>query len=186
MNLDIHIRMAKSYVQLLSPLAEAVIHDIASNSICFIEGNLSKRKVGDPSFLDVDPKELEKQIDQIIYPKVNFDGRLIKSISIPIKDGKSIKALMCLNLDVSTFSQMQQLAEAFLGTQNNQPEILFKNDWQEKVHLSLYQFLNTNNLKIYTQGAFHEKKAADYIANVLALSRASIFNYLRELRNKNV
>ena len=201
MNLDSYISFGQSYVRLLTPLAEVVIHDIATNSICFIEGCISKRKVGDPSFLDVNLKQLEQQIDQIIYPKINFDGRVIKSISIPIKNDDFIVAVMCLNVDVSVFSQMQQLAQAFLIPSNNQPEALFKNDWQEKVHQVLYRWLSKEELRVesltnvekkrvvqemYTQGAFREKKAADYIASILGLSRASVFNYLRELRQKNV
>lgn len=201
MDLHPYISVAQSYVQLLAPLAEVVIHDIATNSICFIEGNLSNRKVGDPSFLDIDLKQLEQQIHRVIYPKVNFDGKLIKSISIPIKNGNRLVAIMCLNVDVSVFSQMQQLAQAFLLPSTNQPEVLFKNDWQEKVHQALYQWLKGHRLKVesltnaqkkqvvqemYTQGAFHEKKAADYIASILGLSRASVFNYLKEIRGKNV
>ncbi len=198
---DAHIIFAQSFVRLLVPLAEVVIHDIATNSICFIEGCLSNRKVGDPSFLDVDLKQLEQQIDQVVYPKVNFDGKLIKSVSLPIKDGDYIIAIMCLNVDVSVFSQMQQLAQAFLLPSAKQPETLFKNDWQEKVHQSLYQWLNEHHLQIesltnvqkkrvvqemYTQGAFHEKKAADYIASILRMSRASVFNYLKEIRENYV
>lgn len=157
--------------------------------------------MGDSSFLDIDLKQLEYQIDQVIYPKVNFDGKLIKSVSLPIKDGYRIIAVMCLNVDVSVFSQMHQLAQAFLLPPTNQPEILFKNDWQEKVHQALYQWLGDHYLKIesltnlqkkqvvkemHAQGAFHEKKAADYIASILGLSRASVFNYLKEIRGKHV
>ena len=201
MNFDPYILLGQSYVRLMAPLAEVVIHNISTNSICFIEGSLSNRKVSDPSFLDVDLKQLEQQIEQVVYPKVNFDGKLIKSVSIPIKDGDCLIAIMCLNVDVSVFSQMQQLAQAFLLPATNQPETLFKNDWQEKVHQALYQWLGDHHLKVesltnaqkkqvvqemYAQGAFHEKKAADYIASILGLSRASVFNYLKEIRGKNV
>lgn len=201
MNLDPYISLGQSYVRLLAPLAEVVIHDLASNSICFIEGKLSNRIVGDPSFLGVDLKQLECQINQAIYPKINFDGKLIKSISIPIKNNNHLVAIMCLNVDVSVFSQMQQLAQAFLLPSTNQPEVLFKNDWQEKVHQTLYQWLDNHHIKLefltnaqkkqvvlemHARGAFHEKKAADYIANILRLSRASVFNYLKEIRGKNV
>lgn len=201
MMLTPYISIAHSFVRLLAPLAEVVIHDIATNSICFIDGHLSSRKVGDPSFLDIDHKCLEQQIDQVVYPKVNFDGKLIKSVSLPIKDNDCIIAVMCLNVDVSVFSQMQLLAQAFLLPSTKQPDTLFKNDWQEKVHRSLYQWLSEHHLKIesltnaqkkrvvqemHAQGAFHEKRAADYIASILGLSRASVFNYLRELRKKSV
>lgn len=201
MNLEPYLSIAQSFARLLAPLAEVVIHDVTTNTICLLEGTLSNRKVGDSSFLDEDLKQLERQIDQVISPKINFNGKLIKSISIPIKNGNRLIAVMCLNVDISVFSQMQQLAQAFLLPSTHQPEVLFKNDWQEKVHHALYQWLDIHHLKLesltnaqkkqivlemHTRGAFHEKKAADYIANILRLSRSSVFNYLKNIRGNHV
>lgn len=76
-----------------------------------------------------------------------------------------------------------------------QPESLFANDWQEKVHVQVYNFiqerawcatnLSTAHKKeivahLYDVGAFQEKKAADHVAKILHMGRATIFNYLRE------
>ena len=63
----------------MDPLIEVVIHDIKKNKIIYINGRLSGRKAGDPSLLD---QEGLDSIDQIVYPKINFNGRLVKSISI--------------------------------------------------------------------------------------------------------
>ena len=83
MTISNYIPLCNSIVTLMKPLVEVVIHDLASDTICYINGNLSKRKSGDPSLLKT--KEFEVNIDKIIYPKINFDGRLIKSISIPVE-----------------------------------------------------------------------------------------------------
>jgi hypothetical protein len=179
----------------MRPLIEVTIHDLALGKIYYINGNLSKRKVGDLSLLD--PGEFEKNIDQIIYPKVNFDGRLIKSISVPVDN----KWLICINADASVFSQMKNLGEMFLNTRKeSQPESLFKNDWQEKLHVAIDNFLKDQGLKfdelnqfqkknlikhLFKLGAFAEKNAADYVANILGLGRATIFKYLKEWRNNN-
>lgn len=185
--------LCDSMVLLLQPLVEIVIHDLSSGTIYYINGELSKRKVGDPSLLE--PEEFEENIDKIVYPKINFDGRLIKSISVPLKG----KWLICINADISIFNQMKDLGDLLLNTQQmNQPESLFKNDWQEKLHIAIHDFLQkqgwnfdllTNQQKkemtkhLFNSGAFSEKNAADYIARVLQLGRATIFKHLKELRN---
>lgn len=193
MRLSTYVQLCDSMVLLLQPLVEVAIHDLPSGSICYINGNLSKRKVGDPSLLEVG--ELEEDIDKTIYPKINFDGRLIKSVSVLV-DGQW---LICINADVSVFNQMKNLGEMFLQIpQAQQPEGLFKNDWQEKLHQVIHAFLqkqawnfevlNQRQKKeivkhLFTRGAFEEKHAADYIARVLHLGRATVFNYLKEWRN---
>lgn len=195
MNISQYIPLCDSIVLLMRPLIEVIIHDLVSGKICYINGNLSKRKVGDSSLLALG--EFEKNIDQIIYPKINFDGRLIKSISVPIDN----KWLICINADASVFSQMKNLGEVFLNTiKESQPESLFKNDWQEKLHVAIDDFLKKQGLKfdelnhfqkkilakhLFDLGAFAEKNAADYVANILGLGRATIFKYLKEWRNDN-
>ena len=191
MMLSNYIPICDAIVQLMVPLVEVVIHDINQNSIVYINGKLSKRKVGNASLLDTE--EL-KHIDQIVYPKVNFDGRLVKSISV-ILEGKY---LLCINCDISIFNKMQELSSVFLQM-GNQPQSLFTNDWQEKLHVSIHAYLQNHNLSfdhlsqnekkalakhLFDLGAFHEKNAADYIAKVLGLGRATVFKYLKEWRKQ--
>ena len=181
-------------VRLMQPLVEIVVHDLRSQTICFIEGELSRRSLGDPSLLQAD--ELLENLDKIVYPKLNFDGRLIKSISVPL--GK--KWLVCINCDVSVFNHMHNLSEQFLAEQKTPMlESLFKNDWQEKLHVAIHSFLeqrswNFNTLShaqkklvvqhVYALGAFQEKNAADYVAKVLKIGRSTVFNYLKHEKNK--
>lgn len=191
MMLSSYILICDAIVRLMDPLVEIVIHDIAGESITYINGKLSKRKIGDASLLA--PEGLNN-IDQIVYPKVNFDGRLLKSISVILED----KYLLCINCDISIFNKMQELSGVFLQT-GNQPQSLFTNDWQEKLHASIHSYLQNHNLSfdhlsqsnkktlakhLFDLGAFHEKNAADYVAKVLNLGRATVFKYLKEWRNQ--
>lgn len=187
-----YIPICNALVLLLEPLVEIVIHDLSSGCICYIAGDLSQRQIGDFSLLDRD--ELESDLEQITYPKINSDGRLIKSISVPVDDN----CLICINCDVSVFSQMSQLSLCLLSTnQPVMPESLFKNDWQEKLHHVIHAYLIEKTWRfdsltqkqkkdvvyyLYQQEAFSEKNAADYIANTLGLGRATIFNYLKSWR----
>ena len=188
-----YIALCNSIVILMKPLVEVVIHDLTSDTIYYINGNLSNRKLGDPSLLKI--KNFETDINKTIYPKINFDGRLVKSISIPVEN----KWLICINCDVSIFNQMKDLGTVFLNQdETSKPENLFKNDWQERLHIAIHTFLNKkkwhfddlNSSKnkelveyLFTIGAFDEKNAVDYVAHILQIGRATIFKYLKELRN---
>jgi len=201
MKLTPYENCATAFSTLLHPLVEVVIHDLKTQKICFItgglKGSLSQRKIGDPSLLDTEKNEnFTENIPP--YSKINFDGRLIKSLSLPIQENGETIALMCINVDISVFEQVHQLTSLLLETnQTEHPESLFKNDWQERIHKALHGFLKekewifqaltTAQKKIiihhfYNQGAFEEKNAADYIAKILSLSRATIFNALRTLK----
>lgn len=185
------ILICDAIVRLMDPLVEVVIHDIAKNSIAYINGKLSNRVVGEASLLDAEGLD---NVDQIVYPKLNFDGRLVKSISI-ILEGKY---LLCINCDVSVFNKMQELSGSLLQM-GNKPQSLFANDWQEKLHVSIHSYLQDHSLlfnylsqsdkksltkHLFELGAFQEKNAADYVAKVLQLGRATVFKYLKEWRKE--
>lgn len=186
-----YIPICDAIVRLMDPLVEIVIHDISEDIITYINGKLSNRKRGDVSLLD--PEGLGS-IDKIVYPKVNFDGRLIKSISVILEE----KYLLCINCDISIFNKMQELSSALLQM-GSQPQSLFNNDWQEKLHVSIHSYLQNHHLSfnqlsqnekkalakhLFDLGAFHEKNAANYVAKCLGLGRATIFNYLKEWRKR--
>jgi len=183
--------LCDAIVTLLDPLIEIAIHNIEQNKIIYINGKLSKRSIGDPSLLD---RSSLSNLNKEVYAKMNFDGRLIKSISIKLDE----EHILCINCDISIFTKMQELSSALMQT-NKQPESLFKNDWQEKLNISIHSYLQTHNLSfehlsqsqtkelikhLFELGAFNEKNAADYIAKSTKLGRATIFKYLKEWRNK--
>ncbi|WP_010297971.1 PAS domain-containing protein [Candidatus Odyssella thessalonicensis] len=184
------IKICDAVVLLMDPLVEIVIHNIQSDTIVYINGLLSKRKVNDPSLLD---KEGLNDVDKIVYPKINFDGRLVKSVSIILEE----KWLLCINCDISIFSKMQDLSRILLQSNGGQPKSLFINDWQEKLHVTIHNYVQSHKLEydhlsntdkkaiakhLFDSGAFKERNAADYIAKILKLGRATVFKYLKEWR----
>lgn len=190
MPLSHYTSLCDAIVTLMNPLVELVIHDIHANSIVYIKGSLSQRKIGDPSLLD---KESLNNLDSVVYPKINFDGKLVKSISVVLES----KWLFCINCDVSVFSKMQNLSQAILTQGSTQPKALFTHDWQDKLHLSIHTYLQNHHLSfdhlnhshkkslvthLFSLDAFREKNAAEYVAKVLKLGRATVFKYLKELR----
>lgn len=198
MDLEQFFSIGRAIVKLMEPLVEIVFHDIRTNKIIFIEGSLSGRKTGDPSLLESDIKQYKDTLVQDVYSKINFDGRLVKSISIPIKENNKIVALMCINCDLTVFEKLDTLTNIILKKPlSKRPSILFKNDWQERINEFIHTTINerettlaalTNKEKkeiikeLYSREAFSEKNAAEYIAKIMNMSRATIFNYLRNWR----
>lgn len=188
--------MARAIEKLLHPFAEVVIHDIKKNTIIEIYNNFSKRQKGDPSFLG---EELQSGIVGGFYgpyEKVNFDGRRLKSVSCEVTDatGQAV-ALLCINLDISKFDMFSQVLDLFLGEQTKaeKPEVLFKDDWQERINMYVSEYLKNNHRDIkgltkgekrelvqllFKEGAFVGKNAATYVGGVLNISRATVYKYL--------
>lgn len=193
-----YINMAKSITQLFQPLVEVVIHDLKTQTIAYIEGGLSKRKIGDPSLLE-STEDWDTALDGAIYHKLNHDGKLLKSTTIPLQNEGETIALMCLNYDVSLFQEIQKMATMVLAKPlDDQPQSLFKNDWQERIHLALHKLLSEKGQKIHTltfddkkemiqllyqMGAFKGRKATDYVAEILGMGRATIFKYLKHVKS---
>lgn len=180
---------------LLFPHAEVVIHDLKTGCIGAIFNNLSKRAVGDESLLD----DMSKLSDEDVFPvyfKTNWDGRKMKSVTAVLKNqsGKAI-GLLCINLDISKWEEMHLFILDLIKPRKEMPDFLFKNDWREKINIYVSSYLKQHALHLESldrdekkdlllalqrEGAFDTKNAASYIADVLKISRASVYNYLKE------
>lgn len=194
------VPIADGIATLLKPYAEVIIHDLKTQEILHISNSFSKRDKGFPSHLEgvkISPGQ------DIIgpYEKINWDSRRLKSVSITLKDSTSIPVgLMCINLDISVADELKRVISAFTSPQDmvQQPEDLFQNDWHEKVNIYIHNWAqkhqkNTHDLTLvdkrtivktlYEQGAFNNPKSHEYVAGVLDLSRATIFKYLKQIKD---
>jgi D-arginine utilization repressor len=194
--LTVYKPVAEAISMLLFPHAEVLIHDLKTNCIAAIFNNFSKRSVGDDSLLD--------EIDDIhenndVFPpyfKTNWDGRKIKSVTAVLKNqaGKPI-GLLCINLDISIWEEMHRVILDLIKPAIEMPDFLFKNDWKEKINIFVSTYLKKNALRLETltrdekrkillalqnEGAFETKNAASYIADILQISRATVYNYIKE------
>ena len=188
---------AEAFARLLHPFAEVVIHDLGKDQIEAIYNPLSRREAGDHSYLDrVDFGEAETIIGP--YEKTNWDGRPMKSISIVIRNpaGKP-EGFLCVNVDISFFETAHRLLDSFLQKDTAFSEAsqqLFKDDLYEKINLYVRDYCRENQVSVSAlnreakrkiihalaeEGAFHGKNAAIYVGRVLGISRATVYNYLK-------
>lgn len=191
--------LIQAVVELFHPFAEAAVHDIKKGKIIAIYHNISQRKVGDPSPL----KELKVNIQDFPdyfapYYKENWNGRPLKCTSITLRDkkGKAV-GLICFNIDMSFMQDAHHLLEAFLKTKDKaaNPIELFGaqcevqataiiQQYLDDKHLAL-NFLNRDQKKevvqhLFRKGILNYKSAAPFIAKKLNISRASVYNYIKE------
>lgn len=188
---------AEAVAMLFYPHVEVVLHNLRTGLIEAVYNSFSKRKIGDESLLE--GLDNIADLPNIIppYVKTNWDGRHLKSISSVLRDrSNSPIGLMCMNVDLSQWDEMARFAAQFMQVASTDPipDFLFKDDWREKINHFVTDFLQKERMSLktlskskrrelvvllYHKGAFQAKNAAAYIADVLDLSRATIYNYLR-------
>lgn len=192
--------IAESIALLLFPHAEVVVHEVKSQSIVHIANNFSKRKLDDDSALEQDMDEFRRSPSIGPYEKTNWDGQKLRSVTSVLYDEQGEpEYLLCINLNFSVLQQAHEALSAFFQVSRliAQPEALFKDDWQERINTFLQTWLREHGLSLrtlaakdkrslvqalYAEGAFEGRSAADYVANVLNMGRATVYKYLKELR----
>ncbi|SDH62910.1 helix-turn-helix transcriptional regulator [Pseudomonas panipatensis] len=200
--LDNYKAIADGIATLFFPHAEVVIHDLGTQRVAYIANNISKREIGDDSALE---DMLEGDSDERTigpYEKLNWDGQKIRSVSSVLRDpkGKPI-AVLCINLNITLFETAKAALDLFLSSNKviPQPDALFRDDWQERINTFLHAWLRQRQLglnlltrehkrelvlALHAEGAFKGKSAANYVANVLNMGRATVYKHLKELKQE--
>lgn len=191
------VPIAEGIAKLLHPFAEVVIHDLETDRIQAIYNPISRREVGDDSYLD----RINFDKSNLVigpYEKVNWDGRKLKSISVVIRNGRNVaEGFICINLDISRFDSVQSVLGQFLS--NNSPmtieeQKLFKDDLYEQINTFVQKYCLEHQIAINalnredkrsiiglleTKGAFNGRNAPTYVSRILGVSRATVYNYLK-------
>ncbi|MFF3934819.1 helix-turn-helix transcriptional regulator [Streptomyces phaeofaciens] len=195
-------KIAVALGRMFPGLCEVVLHDLRDpqHAIRRIENNISGRQVGDSATELGLARVADPQYPSVIqnYPNRFPDGRPAKSTSIGIKNeaGEYIAAL-CLNLDVSVLSpvtlaltnlvatdtehrdqpleslrdrnarELRQVVEALSAERAGTPRSLSRPDKKALVR------------RLHSDGYFDSRDAAQTIADLLGVSRATVYNYTK-------
>ncbi|MDH4584651.1 transcriptional regulator [Pseudomonas sp. BN415] len=202
--LDNYRAVADAIATLFFPHAEVVLHDLRTQKIDYIANNISKRCVGDDAALE---DMLSEDVDERTigpYEKLNWDGQKIRSVSTVLRDAQGAPvAVLCINLNISMFEAAKAALDLFLSSSKliPQPDALFRDDWQERINTFLHNWLRQRQLglnlltrehkrelvlALHAEGAFKGKSAANYVANVLNMGRATVYKHLKELKEESV
>jgi predicted transcriptional regulator YheO len=196
------IQQADALKELFHPFCEIVIHDFSDleHSIIYITGDLTGRSVhGPPTDLLLSRAQKgDTDKDLLSYVTGLSDGRLMKSSTVFLRDEKGIAfGAFCINFDISPFITFnKQLSEFVMMEGPNEVTEVFSADIYETIQGMVMDALNEmqasiQNLsrndkielisRLYSRGAFQVKKAVPIVADLLGLSRATVYNYIREV-----
>lgn len=193
--------IAQGLGNMFAPNCEVVLHDLTKpeQAILAIYNPLSGRKIGDPATNMGWTRVYDADFPEIIQNYANRfpDGRHCKSTSIGIRDvsGKYIAAL-CLNLDLSYLTQVHHMLGQWINITSTEKitESLKPLSLEDITH-DIEQFAQIKNLaanhlnvhhrlellKILEQKGFLSlKNAHQHIANILNISRSSVYHYLKK------
>lgn len=196
--LDRFSPVAASVAKLLHPHAEVVLHDLRSNRIHSIFNPFSGRCPGEPSLID-DAQGLARGPDfHGPFLKILADGRRLKYVSTVLRDdNQRAVGLMCISFDLGEIDKLSAVLRAFGSVADDSTVLdsLFDDNWQAKVNTFVREHLLENDRSLdrltreergelvralQSAGGFRARGAAGYIARVLGVSRATIYNDLGE------
>lgn len=195
-------KIAVALGRMFPGLCEVVLHDLRDpeHAVRTIENNLSGRQVGDPATELGLARIADPAYPGVIqnYPNRFPDGRPAKSTSIGIKNeaGEYIAAL-CLNLDVSVLSPVTLALANLVATEpehrdrpletlrdRNARELRQAVETLSAERAATPRSLSRDDKKalvrrLHQDGYFGSREAAQTIADLLGVSRATVYNYAK-------
>ncbi|WP_416520149.1 helix-turn-helix transcriptional regulator [Streptomyces achromogenes] len=195
-------KIAVALGRMFPGLCEVVLHDLRDpeHAIRAIENNLSGRQIGDPATELGLARISDPDYPGVVqnYPNRFPDGRPAKSTSIGIKNaaGEYVAAL-CLNLDVSVLSPVTLALSNLVATDTEHRERPLETlrdrtarELREAVEARAAERAATPRSlsreekrdlvrQLQRDGYFDSRDAAQTIADLLGVSRATVYNYAK-------
>lgn len=201
--LDMLKMMANGIAETFGPSCETVVHEIFDNShivAYIINGDVSGRKVGDTTTIigdDSNIADFYKGKNLINYEARTDRGKLIKSTTFHYK-GDSYHFSLGINYDFTLFSMMNNTISSFIKTSSQYDDILSKkgdvnlddlfNECLEEINIPVHMLNKEDRKRIIEmldeKSAFSIKNSIVDIAGKLNVSRYTIYNYLKEIRDE--
>jgi predicted transcriptional regulator YheO len=197
-------RLTDALGQTFGKYYEIVVHDLSSpeNSIVAIaNGSITGRKVGDT--LDALGFQLLKNhpaSDLLNYRTKTKEGKELRSSSIFLRDEKGqIFGALCVNVDVSGLLKAQAWIEEAVGSASATIDERFEHSVDEILETLIQNAISSVGKQIAdmtredkvaivayleTKGAFLIRYSVERVAELLGLTKYTIYNYLDEIRNK--
>jgi predicted transcriptional regulator YheO len=205
--LEILKRVAEGVVAVVGPHCEVVVHDFGDleHSVVAIAGNVTGRKPGAPvPDLSFTTGELDCDTPDPLNYHSKIGPRSLQSSTIFIRDADSRPVgAVCINVDYSEHLQVRDLLEKLTTPVRESAELVvsdtFAKDIDELIELAVANFLHqeaiagvdtmTHDEKlrlielVEARGLFQIRGAVNRMADILNVSRASIYNYRATLKN---
>ncbi|ARK25118.1 transcriptional regulator [Sporosarcina sp. P37] len=202
---DSYMRMADAIYSVFNVNCEVVIHDVTKveSSLIYLKGDVTGRSVGAPT-TEVILKELKKKNEDIkdlngIITNTTR-GKIIKTSIVFIRDmdGKVI-GFLGINLDITEINRLQQVLEEMIRSDTSYDGQHFDETYATHIDEVFDNItkstivelgIDVENLKrkdritfvrrLESKGIFLIQGAADRIADLVGVSKQTIYNSLEE------
>ena len=197
-------RLTDALGQTFGKYCEIVVHDFdspESSIIAITNGSLTGRKVGDT--LDALGFQLLKNhpaSDLINYRTKTKEGKELRSSSVFLRDEKGhIFGALCMNIDVTALLKAQEWIQEALGSASTTIDERFERSVDEGLETLIQNAISsigknpadmTREEKVAivayleTKGAFLIRYSVERVAELLGMTKYTIYNYLDEIRKK--
>lgn len=199
-----YIPIAETIAGMFGKNCEVVIHDLSrpENSVVFVaNGGVTGRQLG---------QSFDHLVKQVLLNKnfkndhsINYwfdtpDGRRIKSASSMIRDtGGEILGMLCINCDVTVLRQVQEQMSAYLDDEQETIDAEPPQDVMTVIDQLILNIIGTQDVKNLTRkkcvevvkfmddkGIFLVKGAIDKVADIMGVSKVTVYSYLDEAKGK--
>lgn len=183
---------------------EIILHDLATNKITYIENSFSNRIVGDDSLINIKDLEGDSDGNDVVgpYSKINSDGTALKSVTSIIRDDNQKPiVLMCINFKVEELNSAIGLLASLVNISSQESQSLTSSlmaeDWREQVNIIIRKTLETRQISLVSAkrkdklaileaidkaDIFSVRGSSNYVAKSLGISRANLYEILRNIR----
>lgn len=193
------------------PSCEVLLHsleDLAESVVCIENGTVTGRSTGSPvtdlalrilKASNIDESNSDDQFH--VYFSKTADGRPLRSMTSIIRNRGRAIGMLCINFDLSVqLSDIMQLLSNATGINgdNDSPEHYMMSA-EDLVTRSIDSAIQKHTAQrgispqqrnkvivgeLQQQGIFDIKGAIDMVSAELGVSRFTVYNYLRDLRNE--
>ena len=201
---DYLINLAKGLAELMGKETEVVLHDLNQQKILCIEnGYITGRTVNSPQdtkYIDT-IISLANENDYLVgFKSTSKSGRSLRTSHFLFRDENNRPiALICINQDLSSAITLRDQLNAFINTRSIDDVSLSESN-DSYIHTitkrAIYQEIErakpgnlaSKDVKLRIiealdkKGIFDVKDATSFICELLSISQATLYNYLREVR----
>ena len=204
--LELLVQTAKGLAKVMGKNTEIVLHDLRKLEIIFIaNGYITGRSEGyrltDTLLLDTIMNSADEDGHAVGYKSRTIEGRALRvSHLVYYDDEKQPYAMICINQDITRIQAFRNELDELIGTTptktaaaQNQQDTHYIHQVVENLILSEMERLkptpiNSKETKmevlkgLENKGVFDVKDSVPQVCEMLAISQATLYNYLRELR----
>jgi predicted transcriptional regulator YheO len=202
--LDFVSRLVDALGQTFGKYCEIVVHDFnspESSIIAIANGSLTGRKIGDT--LDALGFQLLKNhpaADLLNYRTKTKEGKELRSSSVFLRDDKGqIFGALCVNVDISALLKAQEWVQEALGSASTTIDERFEHSVDEVLETLIQNAISSIGKNppdmsreekvaivayLEAKGAFLIRYSVERVAELLGMTKYTIYNYLDEIKKK--